>query len=320
MSIAGENSAFTLVRCEDTEGWLAQRTKGIGGSDVAAIMGLSPWHTPVEAWLEKTGGAQPDDISDKPYVQFGNIMEPIIGKWYADQHPERTVRRVNAICKSKERPWAQASLDYEVRDGEWGVLEIKTARTASDWADGVPPYYLTQIAHYMSVTGRTFADVAVFFRDTCEFAEYRVCASDIDVAAIEAVVDDFWLVNVQGGAMPEVTGAASETAALTAYYGQPQGDFVEASDPETDEAIAIYLDAAEREKQAKAEKSEASARLMSLIGENKGLVTSTAKVTWVRSMRETFDQKGFKADHPDIWAEYAQKKVCNGGIRIKEVR
>ena len=118
-------------------------------------------------------------------------MEPVIGNWYREQYPDRTVRRVNAICKSLKRPWAQASLDYEVKDGlVWGVLEIKTARTAADWQEGVPAYYLTQIMHYMQVTNRPFADVAVFFRDTCEFKCFRVDYDQEDGAAVQAAVDD----------------------------------------------------------------------------------------------------------------------------------
>ena len=137
--ISGENQHFTLVRCESDEDWLAERRKGIGGSDVAAIMGLSAYSTPYQVWLEKTQGIH-EDISEKPAVMWGNILEPVVGEHYMDCHPDRHVRRVNAIARSIGRPWAQASLDYEVRDPElgWGVLEIKTAgwRREQDWEDG----------------------------------------------------------------------------------------------------------------------------------------------------------------------------------------
>ena len=317
--ISNENVKFTLIRCADNDEWLRQRTKGIGGSDVAAIMGFSPWRTPAQVWLEKTGRVEPEDISDKPYVQFGNIMEPLVGKWYARRHPERTVRRVNAIGQSIERPWAQASLDYEVKDGlVWGVLEIKTARTAKDWADGVPPYYLTQIYHYMSVTGRPFADVAVFFRDTCEFRDFRVEYDPEDGAAVDADVDTFWHDFVEADVMPELVGTAGETADLTRYHGIATGDFVSAG-AEADELIAAYQDAASREKQAKADKTAAIAKLAGLIGDAKGLTTDVAKVTWVRSERETFDTKALREARPDIYARFASKQVRNGGLRIKEL-
>ena len=112
--IKGEGVTFRCIRCADDAEWLEQRKKGIGGSDVAAIMGLSPWRTPAEVWFEKTGRVEPPDLSDKPYVQKGVELEAYVGGKYKKAHKDFHVRRVNAICQSIERPWAQASLDYEV--------------------------------------------------------------------------------------------------------------------------------------------------------------------------------------------------------------
>ena len=320
--IYGENRYFTTIRCANNAEWIERRKQGVGGSDVAAIMGLSPWRTPAEVWLEKTGRVEPDDISDKPYVAFGNIMEPLVGRWYSERHPDRRVRRVNAICQSIARPWAQASLDYEVMDPGcgYGVLEIKTARSAADWHDGVPLYYQTQIYHYMTVTGRTFADVAVFFRDTCEFAEWRVEYDESDANAIIGAVDDFWANYVHDDVMPAVVGTAGEASALTEYYGTAKGGIVGCDSVEAVQAIADYQSAADLEKRAKAEKTAAAAKLAAIIGENKGIETDVARVTWVRSESERFDSKRFKTEHPDLWGQYASTYVRNGGIRIKELR
>ena len=318
--ISGENKHFTLIRCEDAEGWLEQRTKGVGGSDVAAIMGLSPWRTPLQVWLEKTGRELPQDISDKPYVAFGNIMEPVIGKWYAEQFPTFTVRRVNAICKSISRPWAQASLDYEVYDGRrWGVLEIKTARTAQDWQEGVPAYYLTQVTHYLSVTGRAFAYVAVFFRDTCEFKAFYIERDEEDIAAVDQAVDTFWHDYVEAGIMPQLTGTEGEMKSLTGWHGLSDGEVRFTLDPEANQAISDYQDAAAREKQAKADKTEAATKLAAQIGKGKGLETDVARVTWVRREVTKLDTKRLQAEHPEIWEQYAYRQVQNGELRIKEL-
>ena len=318
MAIYGENDRFTLVRCGDEAEWLEERRKGIGGSDVAAVMGLSPWKTPAQLWMEKTGRVEPDDIGDRPYVRFGNIMEPIVGKWFAERHPELRVRRVNAICRSTARPWAQASLDYEVFDGTaWGVLEIKTARSKRDWADGVPAYYLTQVTDYLSVTGRTYAYVAVFFRDTCEFADYRVERDEEDVAAVESAVDAFWHDYVEADVMPALVGTSGEAAGLASMW--PSGGAFATAGADADELIAAYQDAAERERRAKADKTEAATKLMGLIGDSKGIETDVARVTWVRSERETFDAKALRADHPEVYARYASRSTRNGGLRVREL-
>ena len=196
--ISGEGKLFDLVRCDSDEAWREERRKGIGGSDVAAIMGLSAYRTPYQVWLDKVQGVH-DDISDKPAVVWGNILEHIIGEYYAQEHPDRTVRRVNGMMRSIARPWAQASLDYEVRDPElgWGILEIKTAgwRREDDWADGVPVYYQTQVAHYLSVSGRPFADVAVLIAGQ-DYREYRVMRDEEDIETVNRAVDEFWHGNV----------------------------------------------------------------------------------------------------------------------------
>lgn len=319
MAIDGEGSVFTLTRCRDEAEWIDQRTKGIGGSDVAAIMGLSPWKTPLELYLEKTGRDAQEDISDKPFVRFGNLMEPEVGKVYRQEHPDRTVRRVNAICKSVARPWAQASLDYEVKDGVWGVLEIKTARSAQDWQDGVPAYYLTQVTHYLSVTGRPFADVCVFFRDTCEFETYRIERDDDDIKAVDAAVDDFWWNYVLDDVAPKLVGTDGEARALTRLFGDHDADMVQASGPEVTQAIIAYQDASTREIDAKADKQVAADEIMAAIGDHKGIVTDTSRVTWVRSDVTRFDSKRFKAEHEDIYKQYTTTSKRSGGLRIKEI-
>ena len=326
--IRGEGKTFTLIRCASDQDWLIERKKGIGGSDVAAIMGLSPWRTPAEVWLEKTNRVEPQDLSGKPNVVFGNIMEPIIAAWYREQHPGRTVRRVNAICQSTERPWAQASLDYEVyapldeatRAFEWGVLEIKTARDARDWHDGVPAYYLTQVTHYMDVTDRPFADVAVFFRDEAEFREYRIQRDEEDVLAVRQAVDTFWHDFVVADVMPQLVGTSGEAQGLTEMYGRPSADSITDYAEETLSLVSAYQDASERERRAKADKQEASTLLMAKIGEHKTLFTESARVTWSRSESERFDTKRFKLEHPDLYAQYASTYTRNGGLRVTDLK
>lgn len=317
--IYGEGKHFTLVRCADDAEWLERRKEGIGGSDVAAIMGLSPWKTPAQVWMEKTGRIEAEDISEKPYVKFGTIMEPIIGEWYAKANPDTKVRRVNAICKSVERPFIQASLDYEIRYGErWGILEIKTARNDKDWQEGVPPYYLTQVYHYMLVTGREFAEVAVFFRDSCEFRQYRVEKDIEDMEAVRAAESDFWENYVQKDVMPALRGTEGETKALTDMFASPADEF-EAVDDDVKADIIRYRLASESEKAAKEAKQQAAARLMARIGKAKGIEVAGYRVTWVRAKRAVFDQKRFQEDYPRLWGRYMKVEERNQGLRIKEL-
>lgn len=320
--IYGENTAFELIRCKTDDEWREQRTHGIGGSDVAALMGLSPWKTPLQLWLEKTGREEPEDLSAKPYVQFGTDFEANIGAWYKRKHPSMQVRRVNAMAKSLDRPWATASLDYEIRDyasQTWGVLEIKTARDEKDWADGVPIYYMTQVLHYLSVMQREYAHVCVFFRDTCEYATYLIRRDEHeeDYQAVIDAVDLFWRHYVEHGIMPAVR--SKDTGALSRMFKNASSE-IEFTDSESFDVMAKeYQQAKAEKKEAKKRKDYAAAVLMELIGERKGLESETYRVTNVRSKTSKLDTKKLKEEQPDIYEKYTSEAFRAGGLRIKEL-
>ena len=315
--ISGENQHFTLVRCESDEDWLAERRKGIGGSDVAAIMGLSAYSTPYQVWLEKTRGIH-EDISDKPAVMWGNILEPVVGEHYMDCHPDRHVRRVNAIARSIGRPWAQASLDYEVHDPElgWGVLEIKTAgwRRESDWEDGVPVYYQTQVAHYLSVTGRPFADVAVLIAGQ-DYREYRVMRDEEDVATVNAAVDEFWHDYVEKGEAPEVE--VSDGPSLFMAHQSDDGEYLSGEDRNLGSIVNLWLTAKSDMDEAKMRMDHYATALKDAIGDSRGIDFPAGRLTWQRSERKRLDSKRLRSERPDIAEEYTTSSMADGGLRWK---
>lgn len=298
MPVVGEGRVFDLIRCDGSDEWLEQRRRGIGGSDVAAIMGLSQYRGPYEVWAEKLGYVQPADLSMVEAVQWGNILEPVVGSHYAALHPERTVRRVNAVCRSIGRPHAQASLDYEVKDPElgWGILEIKTASLyrEHDWDEGVPLYYLTQVTHYMSVTGRKFADVAVLIGGQ-KYREFRVIRDEDDIMAVDKAVDDFWSM-VEGNVEPPIGEIGAELKALAAKHRRP-GEYVD-KDATPGEALD-WLKAKELSDSAKKELQAATNKLCQLIGDDRGITTPNGRFTWLR-----YERNG---------------KPVNGGIKYKEI-
>lgn len=319
MAIQGEGRAFELVRTPDgdRDAWLAQRRLGVGGSDVAAIMGLSPWRGAYEVWSEKSGLTEAPDLSAKESVQWGNILEPVVGGHYAELHPDREVRRVNAVCRSIARPWAQASLDYEVRDPElgWGVLEIKTAglRSEPDWDGGVPLWYQTQAAHYLSVTGRPFADVAVLIGGQA-YREYRLTRDPDDIAAVDAAVDAFWRM-VEDGTEPPLTGSPGESSALMERHPEASGELIEAV--ETPEALSGYLAAKAALDGAKRELDRWASKLKSEIGDASGIDCPEGRVTWVRGTSKRFDRKRFDAENPGTYEKYCEAVPRDMGLRFR---
>lgn len=149
---------------ESREEWLNSRIR-IGGSDAAAVIGLNPYKDNIELWREKTGKIIPEDISGRPYVQYGTNAERWLRELFILDFPEYTVDYYeNNMFLNSKYPFAHASLDGWLRDqdGRKGVLEIKTTNILQSmqkekWKDQMPDNYYIQILHNLLVTEFDFA-------------------------------------------------------------------------------------------------------------------------------------------------------------------
>ena len=149
------------------EEWLAARQiQGIGASEAAAIVGLSPWMSKNELWYIKTGKKIAKDLSGNAAIEQGIRMEGAIRTVFAARHPEFQVEHhAYDIRYQTERPWLFATLDGEITESfadssvKKYPLEIKTStpRGKADWdkwSDGkIPDNYYIQILHQMLATG-----------------------------------------------------------------------------------------------------------------------------------------------------------------------
>lgn len=141
------------------EEWLKHRSR-IGGSDAAAIVGLNPYKTNTDLYLEKTGQKESPDISDKPYVLYGTKAEEHLRELFRLDFPQYQVQYFdNNMYLNSKYPFAHASLDGELTDdgGRRGILEIKTTNILQSmqkekWKDRIPDNYFIQVLHYLMVT------------------------------------------------------------------------------------------------------------------------------------------------------------------------
>jgi len=148
----------------DNDRWLECRMHGplgnipytVGGSDVAAIFGISPWTTPLELWLIKKGRIKPPEKSNANQLQMGHLLEPIAAYWY-EQKSGNAVTEDTNLYQHADHPYALANFDRRftrASDGEPGILECKscTYHKAGDWAeDAIPLYYELQLRFYLAV-------------------------------------------------------------------------------------------------------------------------------------------------------------------------
>lgn len=191
-----------------TPEWYAFRKQGLGGSDAAAAIGRSNLKSNTELWAEKTGRAEPRDISDNPRVIYGINAEEYITRMFALDYPQYTLHDTKGVMY--RRGFLFASLDGLLTDnatGETGVLEIKTStidsRAAADkWDDNkVPEQYYIQVVHYMLVTGATFAIIKARLIDRDRYGEitirekhYRYNRADVlgDMKYLYSAEKRFW--------------------------------------------------------------------------------------------------------------------------------
>ena len=148
-----------VVIPESHKAWLEERKFGLGASDAGAYLGKSKWKSNQVLWEEKTGLRTPEDIGDKPYVQYGHDAEPHIRALFALDHPEYRVTYDSPykVIRNEAHPFIFCTPDGELEEiatGRRGGLEIKTTEIMNpsqwaDWKDRIPDQYYCQAIHQM---------------------------------------------------------------------------------------------------------------------------------------------------------------------------
>ncbi len=272
-----------MTKEEDREAWLAERRTGLGGSDAAAVLGLSPWRTPVQVWLDKTGKAQPEPETEA--MRIGTELEDYVARSY-ERETGRTVTRYRTmlhdgcllgnIDRLVVPDGAKvASHQREIRTDT--LLECKTS--SREWDDGVPVYYETQVQHYMGlVPCLRFADVAVLHLGRKHFEIYRVERDQQVIDHIRAYLKDWWRRHVEGGEMPS---PATEADCRLLWARSNPGKSVEA-DGKAVAAVAEYRAAKEQLDELKKLVEQARGDIVAAMGDAETLTgpDGRALCTW----------------------------------------
>lgn len=197
--------------------WHELRKTGIGGSDIGAIAGLSKWSTFYSVWAQRTGRVD-YHVTQNEAMEWGNRLEPVIIDKFADQHPELTLVRDVGTWSRPDRPWQHANPDalFVDADGNWGVLEIKTAQYEDEWTDGPPPHYEAQVQWYLSTMGFDRAYIAVLFHGN-RYQEHLVLANKLGQESMLDVAQLF-LEYVADEKQPEFDGATATYEAVRASH------------------------------------------------------------------------------------------------------
>nr|DAR15087.1 MAG TPA: Exonuclease [Caudoviricetes sp.] len=284
--------------------WLEARKQGIGGSDMAAILGFNKYRDAVSVWLDKRGELPPVEENEPMY--WGNVLEEVVAQEFAKRTGWK-VRNNNYTLQSTEYPYLLANIDREIVGVDAG-LECKTANAfkKDEWeGDEVPTSYYIQCQHYMAVTGKSSWWIACLLGGNTFI--YKEIPRNEEV--IEAIIREgkvFWAM-VENGTAPAVTGSESSAEALKMMYGKSNENTIELDDVAVN-YINQYNNAKAKIKEATEAKDEAENILKSLLGENEVGIVGEFKVTWkMRKGAKRFNTKQFQADHPALHKQYLVK-------------
>ena len=283
--------------------WLRYRKQGIGGSDVSCLLGINKWKSEIELWMDKTN--QTNEVQEEnEAMQWGHIMEPVIRNHFAELTGKPVVQ-IEAILQHPEYPFMLADVDGVTVDenNEPAILEIKTASEfrRSDWDDGVPTYYETQVQHYLCVTGMRKAYVAVLFGGN-SFRIYEIDADEELHAMLIAVEKEFWN-KVQNMIRPSMDASDAAKKLLDSIY---RGGIAEeiVLPTEAIEYVDLYIEACAEEESAKAKKQDASNHLKELMGDFDKARCMDRIISWKAVSQERLDTKLLKEQEPEIYSKY----------------
>jgi putative phage-type endonuclease len=190
----------------ESEQWNAARAAGLGGSEIAGVLGLSKWDSHYSLWHRKAGNLGERHLKDE--MDAGKRLEPVILQWWKDQHPELTGRRCGTY-RSSVRPWQIANPDLlaYANHHRAGIVEAKYALYDYEWGlpgtDEVPPYYLTQCRWYLDVFDLDVCYLPMFVGSQGEFREYVIRADEDDQAMMRTAAAAF-MDSLEAGDMPDI--------------------------------------------------------------------------------------------------------------------
>lgn len=182
-----------------------ERSTGLGGTDAAVVLGLSPWKSRFSLWAEKIGLEEPPDFKGNERVEWGLILEPVIAREYA----RRTGHVIKPGRRFRRHPTKKhmiCHVDRMIESGKLGsgVLEIKTAgaEKKGEWQDGPPLHYQVQLFHNMTVTGSNWGAIAVLVGGS-KFFHYTFHRRDAIERDLIQLEEEFWVDHVLAREPPE---------------------------------------------------------------------------------------------------------------------
>jgi putative phage-type endonuclease len=303
------------VKTKSHEEWLQLRSRYIGGSDAAAVVGMNPYSSPYALWAEKTGKTA--GFAGNLATEVGTYLEEFVAQKFATETGKK-VRKCNHSFLNSKYPFAIANIDREIV-GEDAGLEIKTTNSLNlkKFKNGeYPANYYCQCVHYMAVTGKKRWYLAVLSGNN-EFKWFVIERDEAEIAALMGAEADFWEF-VKNDTPPAVDGSKATAETLTTIYAESNEDVVDLMMYKKD--LAAYADLGRAIKKLQAQQDEVANRLKAYMGEAAKGYCDGFNVSWASTSRKSFDSKRFAKDNPHIDLSGYYKESNYRTFKINEIK
>lgn len=302
------------------------RSKRIFGSEAGAILGLDPWKSPLQVWLQKTGQAA-DEVQASDAITLGNALEGAVADIYAARTGHVLVPSDTILHPTLPIGGTPDRLSED--DSSLGV-EVKTVwsgRSANKWGEegtaNVPPHYATQATLYMALTGRERWDFAALM-----YGQVRVYTMWRDRAKEQEMLDylcKWWDNHVVAGTPPEPTGSEADLQYLKTRWSETTGEVLQANEAVSN-IVTTYIQSKDMIASLESTMSAQEAVLKSIIADADGLHGEGFKISWRhRKPSQTVNWQNVCAelaadDSERLREAIARNTILQGGTRVFTVR
>jgi len=289
---------------------LTDRKKFIGSSDIAAVMGLSRWTTPLQLWAVKTGRLEPDDLSELEYVQLGTELEDFVAQKF-QRETNLKVRRTPKRYVHADFPYMVAQVD-RIIEGTNELLECKTcsAWKAKEWeGEEIPQEYILQVMWQLGIAHRSVGHIAVLIGG--QAFKYKRMNADLelfDKMVLAAVEFDKMVKNDT----PPIAVGEDNYIMVDLH---PESDEQIQEVEELNDKIGLLQQLKGNIKTMKEEQDKFEAEIKQTIGDNLGIKTSEYKVTWKSQVTKRVDNQKLKDE--GIYEKYLKESETRV-LRVKK--
>lgn len=297
---------------KDKAEWLRDRRAGIGGSEIAAILGENHWNSPRQIWMSKMGMFDDKPPQQSEAARWGNLLETIVANEWALRNNRQYVH-IPVILQDDERPYLLANIDgftlSDDREIVTGILEIKTTSTYNKdvWENGPLPYhYMCQTNWYCGITGLSMYSLVCLVGGQKLYGHDLPADPELFAREVKAA-DEFWNNYVIPGIEPPATAVDKELLAkaegLQVDKDKPAEPPKLFDDDETERLVDSYCAIRERMSALKDIKDAIYAQIkIKLAGSNEAL-TKTHTISQTTSNRRTCNFEKLLSLSPEIYSE-----------------